>query len=32
MGKYDLIKRKGVDDRLKELYYRMIKLVIMYLY
>jgi hypothetical protein len=31
IGKYDLIERKEIDERLKELCYRMIKLVMIYI-
>jgi hypothetical protein len=31
-GKYDLIERKDIDERLKELCYRMIRLVMRYIY
>jgi hypothetical protein len=31
-GKYDMIERKDIDERLKELCYRMIKLVMIYVH
>jgi phage FluMu gp28-like protein len=31
-GKYDLIEREEIDERLKNLSYRMIKLVMIYIY